>query len=132
MTKALLVVVLVAMMTAMTAWVVRWPTGDGDVAADAVGGVRLKVQQAMRWPVSPAMRQHRQSRVLSQRTAMVPFHVELRAGEISCCPFGWWAVGRWSATCIAAELVQEFKATTATPKVVACILTKIPTNAKPP
>ena len=57
-------------------------------------------------------------------------NVELRAGEISVVSSDGGQSVDGLPLVLPLELVQEFKATTATPKVAACILT-IPTDAKP-
>jgi len=106
---------------------------DGDVAADAAGGVTAQgtASDAMASvtcdEAAPAQEPVAFRNVTCHGTVC---NVERRAGEISVVSSDGGQSVDGLPLVLPLELVQEFKATTATPKVAACLLT-IPTDAKP-
>ena len=106
---------------------------DGDVAADAAGGVTAQgtASDAMASvtcdEAAPAQEPVAFRNVTCHGTVC---NVELRAGEISVVSSDGGQSVDGLPLVLPLELVQDFKATTATPKVAACLLT-IPTDAKP-
>ena len=107
---------------------------DGDVAADEAGGVTAQGDTASNAMASvtcdeaaPAQEPVSFRNLTCHGTVC---NVELRAGEISVVSSDGGQSVDGLPLVLPLELVQEFKATTATPKVAACILT-IPTDAKP-
>ena len=108
---------------------------DGDVAADAAGGVTAQgtASDAMASvtcdEAAPAQEPVAFRNVTCHGT-VCNVNVELGAGEISVVSSDGGQSVDGLPLVLPLELVQEFKATTATPKVAACLLT-IPTDAMP-
>ena len=108
---------------------------DGDVAADAAGGVTAQgtASDAMASvtcdEAAPAQEPVAFRNVTCHGT-VCNVNVELRAGEISVVSSDGGQSVDGLPLVLPLELVQEFKTTTAIPKVAACLLT-ISTDVKP-